>query len=119
MSLTSDSPDIENPDEFASYCALKKNMFNLEKKQISLPDGNIMYIFTPVIKDENFKWYLPAVNEYFAILSNEYPLVGTYWTSTGIYDNNDRSKAYIYTPNQSIIKARGESHKIRAMRAND
>lgn len=119
LSLTSDSPDIENPDEFASYCALKKNMFNLEKKQISLPDGNIMYIFTPVIKDENFKWYLPAVNEYFAILSNEYPLVGTYWTSTGIYDNNDRSKAYIYTPNQSIIKARGESHKIRAMRAND
>lgn len=111
--------DVFNPTEFAAYSALKKNMFNLKASTEENPDGGTLTVLEPVIKEEDVKWYLPAVEEYdgFSGSITGYPLDGIYWTSTASSDGSDMTKAYIYPG--STLEDRGTEHKIRAIRVGN
>lgn len=88
---TSDSADISNPDDCAVFAAVKKNKFNITTKQVTV-NGTTTTVQELILKDENFNWFLPARNESPLITDTEFPLSGSYWTSTAINDNADAFK---------------------------
>ena len=90
-----------------------KNKFNVEKRE-ETNNGETLIFYVPDIDEEDILWYLPASNEQMGITDTEYPLSGTYWSSTAA-DNN--TNAYIYSSGSSIIEnGRMATHKIRAVR---
>ena len=83
-----------NPTEFAVRAAVMKNKFN---KEVQTSAGET--IERPILKSENLVWYLPAKEEITAIVDNEYPLQGNYWTSTASDISEDDENAYKYILN--------------------
>lgn len=83
-----------NPTEFAVRAAVMKNKFN---KEVQTSAGET--IERPILKSENLVWYLPAKEEITAIVDNEYPLQGNYWTSTASDIAEDDENAYKYILN--------------------
>lgn len=111
---------IKMPDEFAAFSALKKNKFNLSQDIVTGPNGEQIVTFKPVIQKADVKWYLPARNEFgFIPTNNDYPLSGTYWTSTALQDDNTMTQAYAYSASSTLAEDRGAEHKIRAMRVGN
>ena len=112
--VQNDSFDLSN---FAVKNALMKNRFYKEKKNITSGSSHLV-VDVPVLRPEDFVWFLPASNEYAQIKDTEYPLNGIYWTSTAVPNS---SNTYIYTATNnvgtlSIEGVRMQTHKIRAMR---
>lgn len=107
---TPDKTLSTNPAEFAARACAMKNKYN---KTSQTTNGQT--IDTPVLKDENFVWFLPAKNEITAISDGLYPMTGIYWTSTS--EPNGDNEAYIYTAGEGTeLRSRSEIHKVRAAR---
>ena len=91
-----------------------RNKFNVEKREQKDTDGNTVIFYVPYIEENDIVWYLPASNEQKGITDTEYPLSGTYWSSTAADDN---THAYIYSSgSEPVIGERMATHKIRAAR---
>lgn len=104
----------ETVKNFAAKMAVMKNKFNVEKREQKDPEGNKVVFYVPDIEENDIVWYLPASNEQMRITDTEYPLSGTYWSSTAADDNTN---AYIYSSGSSSVEnARMATHKIRAVR---
>lgn len=104
----------ETVKNFAAKMAVMKNKFNVEKREQKDPEGNKVVFYVPDIEENDIVWYLPASNEQMGITDTEYPLSGTYWSSTAADDNTN---AYIYSSGSSSVeKERMATHKIRAVR---
>ena len=103
----------ENPAEYAARMCILKNKFN--KELIGEELGKKTY--RPVLKRENLVWYLPSKNEFSMVVDNEYPLNGTYWTSTASEVANDNEYSYKYLQNSgpSLEKRTTKLH-VRAIR---
>ncbi len=103
----------ENPAEYAARMCILKNKFN--KELIESQAGKKTY--RPVLKRENLVWYLPSKNEFSMVVDNEYPLNGTYWTSTASEVANDNEYSYKYLQNSgpSLEKRTTKLH-VRAIR---
>ncbi len=105
--------DYQTVKNFAAKMAVMKNKFNVEKRE-ETNNGETLIFYVPDIDEKDILWYLPASNEQMGITDTEYPLSGTYWSSTAA-DNN--TNAYIYSSGSSIIEnGRMATHKIRAVR---
>lgn len=103
----------ENPAEYAARLCIMKNKFN--KELIASEGSNKTY--RPVLKRENLVWYLPSKNEFSMVVDNEYPLNGTYWTSTASEVANDNENSYKYLQNSGpSLEKRTNLHSIRAVR---
>lgn len=103
----------QNPAEYAARLCIMKNKFN--KKLIASEGSNKTY--RPVLKQENLVWYLPSKNEFSMVVDNEYPLSGTYWTSTASEVANDNENSYKYLQNSGpSLEKRTNLHSIRAVR---
>lgn len=101
-----------NPTEFAVRAAVMKNKFN---KEVQTSAGET--IERPIIKSENLVWYLPAKEEITAIVDNEYPLQGNYWTSTASDISEDDENAYKYILNSGAsLEKRTTLLNVRAVR---
>lgn len=101
-----------NPTEFAVRAAVMKNKFN---KEVQTSAGET--IERPILKSENLVWYLPAKEEITAIVDNEYPLQGNYWTSTASDISEDDENAYKYTLNSGAsLEKRTTLLNVRAVR---
>lgn len=101
-----------NPTEFAVRAAVMKNKFN---KEVQTSAGET--IERPILKSENFVWYLPAKEEITAIVDNEYPLQGNYWTSTASDISEDDENAYKYILNSGAsLEKRTTLLNVRAVR---
>ena len=101
-----------NPTEFAVRAAVMKNMFN---KEVQTSAGET--IERPILKSENLVWYLPAKEEITAIVDNEYPLQGNYWTSTASDIAEDDENAYKYILNSGAsLEKRTTLLNVRAVR---
>lgn len=99
---------------FAAKMAVMKNKFNVEKREQKDKDGNTVIFYVPDIEEKDILWYLPASNEQMGITDTEYPLLGTYWSSTAAQANK---QAYVYSSESSSIETdRMATHKIRAVR---
>lgn len=99
---------------FAAKMAVMKNKFNVEKREQKDKDGNTVIFYVPDIEEKDILWYLPASNEQMGITDTEYPLLGTYWSSTAAQANK---QAYVYSSESSSIETdRMATHKIRATR---
>ena len=99
---------------FAAKMAVMKNKFNVEKREQKDKDGNTVIFYVPDIEEKDILWYLPASNEQMDITDTEYPLLGTYWSSTAAQANK---QAYVYSSESSSIETdRMATHKIRAVR---
>lgn len=104
----------ETVKNFAAKMAVMKNKFNVEKREQKDPEGNKVVFYVPDIDEKDILWYLPASNEQMGIKDTEYPLSGTYWSSTAADDNTN---AYIYSSGSSSVEiGRMATHKIRAAR---
>ena len=104
----------ETVKNFAAKMAVMKNKFNVEKREQKDPEGNKVIFYVPDIEENDIVWYLPASNEQMGIKDTEYPLSGTYWSSTAADDNTN---AYIYSSGSSSVEnGRMATHKIRAVR---
>lgn len=104
----------ETVKNFAAKMAVMKNKFNIEKREQKDPEGNKVIFYVPDIEENDIVWYLPASNEQKGITDTEYPLSGTYWSSTAADDN---THAYVYSSSgESVIGERMATHKIRAAR---
>lgn len=107
-------PDKElptNPTIFAARTCALKNKFN---KNVTQQNGQT--IETPVLRNENLVWYLPARNEAPNMQDTEYPLSGDYWTSTAII-TPDQNNAYKYTVGASTqSEDRNSLLRVRAVR---
>lgn len=104
----------ETVKNFAAKMAVMKNKFNVEKREQKDPEGNKVVFYVPDIDEKDILWYLPASNEQMGITDTEYPLSGTYWSSTAADDNTN---AYIYSSGSSSVEiGRMATHKIRAAR---
>lgn len=107
-------PDKElptNPTIFAARTCALKNKFN---KNVTQQSGQT--IETPVLRNENLVWYLPARNEAPNMQDAEYPLSGDYWTSTAII-TPDQNNAYKYTVGASTqSEDRNSLLRVRAVR---
>ena len=107
-------PDKElptNPTIFAARTCALKNKFN---KNVTQQNGQT--IETPVLRNENLVWYLPARNEAPNMQDAEYPLSGDYWTSTAII-TPDQNNAYKYTVGASTqSEDRNSLLRVRAVR---
>lgn len=105
--------DYQTVKNFAAKMAVMKNKFNVEKRE-ETNNGETLIFYVPDIDEKDILWYLPASNEQMGITDTEYPLSGTYWSSTAAYNNTN---AYIYSSGSSIIEnGRMATHKIRAVR---
>lgn len=83
-------------------------------------NGEQIVTLKPVIQKADVKWYLPARNDFgFIPTNNDYPLNGTYWTSTALQDDNTMTQAYAYSASSTLAEDRGVEHKIRAMRVGN
>lgn len=103
----------QNPAEYAARLCIMKNKFN--KELIASEGSNKTY--RPVLKRENLVWYLPSKNEFSMVVDNEYPLNGTYWTSTASEVANDNENSYKYLQNSGpSLEKRTNLHSIRAVR---
>lgn len=107
-------PDKElptNPTIFAARTCALKNKFN---KNVTQQNGQT--IETPVLRNENLVWYLPARNEAPNMQDAEYPLSGDYWTSTAIItpDQNNAYKCTVGASTQS--EDRNSLLRVRAVR---
>ena len=101
-----------NPTEFAVRAAVMKNKFNKE-----VQTSGTETIERPILKDENLVWYLPAKEEITAIVDNEYPLQGNYWTSTASDISEDDENAYKYILNSGAsLEKRTTLLNVRAVR---
>lgn len=101
-----------NPTEFAVRAAVMKNKFN---KEVQTSPGET--IERPILKSENLVWYLPAKEEITAIVDNEYPLQGNYWTSTASDIAEDDENAYKYILNSGAsLENRTTLLNVRAVR---
>lgn len=99
---------------FAAKMAVMKNKFNVEKREQKDKDGNTVIFYVPDIEEKDILWYLPASNEQMGITDTEYPLSGTYWSSTAAQANK---QAYVYSSGINAIETdRMATHKIRAVR---
>ena len=99
---------------FAAKMAVMKNKYNVEKREQKDKDGNTVIFYVPDIEEKDILWYLPASNEQMGITDTEYPLLGTYWSSTAAQANK---QAYVYSSESSSIETdRMATHKIRAAR---
>lgn len=104
----------ETVKNFAAKMVVMKNKFNVEKREQKDPEGNKVVFYVPDIDEKDILWYLPASNEQMGITDTEYPLSGTYWSSTAADDNTN---AYIYSSGSSSVEnGRMATHKIRAVR---
>lgn len=104
----------ETVKNFAAKMAVMRNKFNIEKREQKDPEGNKVIFYVPDIEENDIVWYLPASNEQKGITDTEYPLSGTYWSSTAADDN---THAYVYSSGgESVIGERMATHKIRAAR---
>lgn len=107
-------PDKElptNPTIFAARTCALKNKFN---KNVTQQNGQT--IETPVLRNENLVWYLPARNEAPNMQDAEHPLSGDYWTSTAIITPN-QDNAYKYTVGASTqSEDRNSLLRVRAVR---
>lgn len=104
----------ETVKNFAAKMAVMKNKFNVEKREQKDSEGNKVIFYVPDIEENDIVWYLPASNEQMRITDTEYPLSGTYWSSTAADDNTN---AYIYSSGSSSVEnGRMATHKIRAAR---
>ena len=107
-------PDKElptNPTIFAARTCALKNKFN---KNVTQQNGQT--IETPVLRNENLVWYLPARNEAPNMQDAEYPLSVDYWTSTAII-TPDQNNAYKYTVGASTqSEDRNSLLRVRAVR---
>lgn len=104
----------ETVKNFAAKMAVMRNKFNVEKREQKDPEGNKVIFYVPDIEEKDIVWYLPASNEQKGITDIEYPLSGTYWSSTAADDN---THAYVYSSSgESVIGERMAAHKIRAAR---
>ncbi len=104
----------ETVKNFAAKMVVMKNKFNVEKREQKDPEGNKVVFYVPDIDEKDILWYLPASNEQMGITDTEYPLSGTYWSSTAA---NDNTNAYIYSSGSSSVEnGRMATHKIRAAR---
>lgn len=105
--------DYQTVKNFAAKMAVMKNKFNVEKRE-ETNNGETLIFYVPDIDEKDILWYLPASNEQMGITDTEYPLSGTYWSSTAA-DNN--TNAYIYSSGSSSVEnGRMATHKIRAVR---
>lgn len=101
-----------NPTEFAVRAAVMKNKFN---KEVQISAGET--IERPILKSENLVWYLPAKEEITAIVDNEHPLQGNYWTSTASDIAEDDENAYKYILNSGAsLEKRTTLLNVRAVR---
>ena len=101
-----------NPTEFAVRAAVMKNKFNKE-----VQSAGTETIERPILKDENLVWYLPSKEEITAIVDNEYPLQGNYWTSTASDISEDDENAYKYILNSGAsLEKRTTLLNVRAVR---
>lgn len=104
----------QNPAEYAARLCTMKNKFN--KEEIGKDEGG-KPIYRPVLKRENLVWYLPSKNEFSMVVDNDYPLNGTYWTSTASEVANDNENSYKYLQNSGpSLEKRTNLHSIRAVR---
>ena len=104
----------ETVKNFAAKMAVMRNKFNVEKREQKDTDGNTVIFYVPYIEENDIVWYLPASNEQKGITDTEYPLSGTYWSSTAADDN---THAYVYSSgSEPVIGERMATHKIRAAR---
>ena len=104
----------ETVKNFAAKMAVMRNKFNVEKREQKDPEGNKVIFYVPDIEENDIVWYLPASNEQKGITDIEYPLSGTYWSSTAADDN---THAYVYSSgSEPVIGERMATHKIRAAR---
>lgn len=104
----------ETVKNFAAKMAVMRNKFNVEKREQKDPEGNKVIFYVPDIEENDIVWYLPASKEQKGITDTEYPLSGTYWSSTAADDN---THAYVYSSGgESVIGERMATHKIRAAR---
>lgn len=92
--VSSEGSGLLNPTEYAARACAKLNKFN--KEHVS--GGETGSRDVPVLKDENFVWYLPSRQEAPRMRDNIIPLSGDYWTSTAAGDNQT---AYKYTAGNS------------------
>ena len=91
----------ETVKNFAAKMAVMRNKFNIEKREQKDPEGNKVIFYVPDIEENDIVWYLPASNEQKGITDTEYPLSGTYWSSTAADDN---THAYVYSSGgESVI----------------
>ena len=101
-----------NPTEFAVRAAVMKNKFN---KEVQTSAGET--IERPILKSENLVWYLPAKEEITALVDDEYPLQGNYWTSTASDISEDDENAYKYILNSGAsLEKRTTLLNVRAVR---
>ena len=98
-----------NPADFAARACVMKNKFN---KEIQTNNGVSSDVV--VLKDANFVWYLPAKNEITQIPDTQYPMNGTYWTSTSA--PTGETQAYKYSGGSTSLDNRSMSYKVRAVR---
>lgn len=104
----------ETVKNFAAKMAVMRNKFNVEKREQKDTEGNTVIFYVPYIEENDIVWYLPASNEQKGITDIEYPLSGTYWSSTAADDN---THAYVYSSgSEPVIGERMATHKIRAAR---
>ena len=95
------------PTHNASIACMKLNSWNVETVQ----DNTVLQL-----KTEKSSWYLPAQTEAPQMTDTEYPLSGTYWTSTA---ENNNQNAYIWKAGESSannVAQRDETHNVRAVR---
>lgn len=99
-----------NPSEFAARACAMKNKYT--KRQVT---NNGQTMDEAVLDEEDFVWYLPAKNEIGYLVDSEYPLSGSYWSSTSEPSGED--EAYMFTVGGSTtLKPRSEVYKVRAVR---
>ena len=101
-----------NPTDFAVRAAVMKNKFNKEVQTVGSDK-----VERPLLKEENFVWYLPAKDEYSEVKDNTYPLKGYYWTSTASDIEGDDVNAYQYKEGEGTsLSRRTNKLHIRAVR---
>ena len=107
---TPDKTLPSNPTEFAARACAMKNKYTKTKVT-----NNGQTMDEAVLNDEDFVWYLPAKNEIGNLVDSEYPLSGSYWSSTS--EQNGEDEAYMFTAGGStVLKPRSEVYKVRAVR---
>ncbi len=95
------------PSHNASIACMKLNSWNV----VTVQDNKILQL-----KTEKPSWYLPAQMEAPTMSDSEYPLSGTYWTSTA---ENNNQNAYIWNAGEesaNTVAQRDAYHKVRAVR---
>lgn len=111
--VTEDSHGDLPIEQFAVRIASKKNEYRKVLRETS--DGQTTVKYYEAVIDPNedeFYWYLPAIDEWPILKVTDKPLDGTYWSSTAASDSEN---AYSYASTLgSAEENRMNVHKIRA-----